>query len=89
MTNRPGPWHLVLRSYPCEHCGAGPGEPCVTESGRKVALEHSARQQLTGRCPRCSAMLDADHPPGTLCRHCALVRSLEVERHTHHRRRDP
>lgn len=89
MTQPPGTWHNILRSYPCEACDAGPGEPCVTASGRKSALEHSARQHLVGRCPRCSGMLDADHPPGTLCPHCALVRSLNIERHTTHRRRSP
>lgn len=80
------PWHLILRSYPCESCGAGPGQQCVTESGRPT-MEHAARQHLVGRCPRCATWMDADHAIGTLCDRCKLLRSLEIERHTTHRRR--
>jgi len=79
-------WRLILRSYPCRTCGAGPGDPCTTSGGREADLEHVDRQQHVGRCPRCATMMDADWTPGALCPHCQLLRSLQVERYTHHRR---
>lgn len=32
-------WRYVLETYPCETCGAPPGEPCHTYSGR---VKHDA-----------------------------------------------
>ena len=33
----------AMRKHPCDRCGAGAGEACVSESGRLASLEHSAR----------------------------------------------
>ena len=79
-------WRIILRSYACDTCGAGPGEPCMTPSGHQTA-EHVSRYDQLNRCPRCGAMLAADAPPGTYCDRCQLLRDLNTERAHYHRRR--
>ena len=79
-------WRIILRSYPCETCGAGPGEPCLTSGGRQAGMEHAAREMATARCPRCATWLDADWPQGSLCPRCQLLHDLNTERATTHRR---
>lgn len=88
MTSRKAPWRLVLLSYPCPDCGAGPGDPCVTAGGNPAHdYVHAARTRDASRCPRCGVRLPAEAEAGDLCDHCALVQALEVERY-HHPRRD-
>jgi hypothetical protein len=90
MTTGKAAWRLVLLSYPCPDCGAAPGEPCTTRTGRAAQdYVHAARTRDAGRCPRCGVRLPADAEPGDLCDHCALVQSLELERYTHRRRDTP
>jgi ribosomal protein S27AE len=79
---------VVFLSYPCPECGAAPGEDCTTVSGRRAGLPHAERTRHADRCPRCGVIVGAEEP-GQLCERCALVRSLEIERATHWRRRDP
>jgi hypothetical protein len=40
------PWRQVALSYPCETCGAGPGDPCMSVSGRKADMPHVTRTTL-------------------------------------------
>jgi predicted RNA-binding Zn-ribbon protein involved in translation (DUF1610 family) len=76
-----GRWRLVLLSYPCPDCGAGPGELCTTRSGRPAHdYVHAARVQDAPRCGRCGTHLPADTEPGDLCDYCAMVQALQVER---------
>lgn len=82
-------WRAVIESYPCDTCGAEPGEPCRTISGTKANPPHVARTRPANRCHKCGTMLAADAEPGTLCPKHALLRSLEIERATHYRRRTP
>jgi len=77
-------WRIILRSYPCDTCAAGPGEPCLTTTGH-VTQEHAARAQLVHHCPRCGTWVDAD-VPGSLCDRCRLLRDLNTERATTHKR---
>lgn len=79
-------WRALLYSYPCPTCGAQPGDPCLTYNRKKAQTPHAARTRHGARCPRCNALIAWDSMPGDLCDHCALIRSLEVERATKHRR---
>lgn len=78
---------IVFLAYPCPRCGVQPGEPCLTEAGRRATDVHGARTQHGNRCPRCGIPFAANEEPGTLCARCLLVRALEIERVTQHRRR--
>lgn len=89
MTRKRAPWRLVYLSYPCPVCEAGPGEDCYTQTGKITRQVHADRARMGDRCPRCATLLDADHEPDQLCPRCELIRSLEVERSTHYKRRDP
>lgn len=80
-------WRLVFLSYPCPTCGAGPGEVCLTITGKPYAECHAERTRHANRCPRCGQITGAEDP-GALCPKCALLRSLEIERATPYRRRD-
>lgn len=80
-------WRLVFLTYPCPTCGALPGQDCVTRTGRVYADVHGARTQHGTRCPRCGTTLAHEEEPGTLCAKCALLRRLEIERATKHRRK--
>lgn len=81
-------WRVVFLAYPCPTCGAKVGDPCRTKAGGRADPPHADRTRLAERCPRCGAITNPDDP-GSLCAHCALIRSLEVERSTTWRRRDP
>jgi len=85
----PQQWRVVIESYPCPRCGAGPGKACRTAKGATTYIPHAARERVIDRCPLCGARIPAGALPGDLCERCALVRSLEVERATHYRRREP
>jgi hypothetical protein len=85
--HRRASWRLVFLTYPCPHCDAKAGEPCTTASGRRSDDVHGARTQHGNRCPRCGTVYAQDEEPGTLCARCALLRRLEVERVTIHKRR--
>ena len=88
MTGQPmSAWRLILRSYPCDTCGAAPGGPCLTPSGNHTQ-EHAARARLVHRCPKCGARVDADEP-GELCPRCVLLRDLNTERATTWKRHHP
>jgi len=82
-------WAAVFLTYPCPTCGAGPGEPCQTASGRVADIPHAGRTRNADRCPRCGSITGAEAEPGALCARCALVRALEVERSTTWKRQDP
>jgi ribosomal protein S27AE len=86
MTNLRASWRLVFLTYPCPTCGADPGEECRTTGGRAYKQTHAARTRNGGRCPRCGTVLTHDDEPGTLCAKCQLLRRLEIERATRHRR---
>lgn len=86
----PASWRAAVLSYECPKCGARAGQRCVTlRDGTPTEGTHVGRALGAFRCPRCGSRIAADSLPGDLCPRCALVRSLEVERVTHHRRRDP
>ena len=87
MTTPRASWRLVFLTYPCDFCGALPGQPCVTKTGNVYPDVHAIRTQRKARCPRCGTVLAKDEEPGTLCLRCALLRRLEVERVTKWRRR--
>jgi len=89
MTTHRASWRLVFLTYPCPYCGAEPGDPCVTKTGKPWGDVHAARTDHGTRCPRCGTILAHDEEPGTLCTKCQLLRRLEIERVTHHRRRTP
>jgi len=80
---------LVFMSYPCPTCGVGPGVRCVTVSGAESNTPHVDRTRHATRCPKCGAIVSAELDPGKLCDRCALVRSLELERATKWKRRNP
>lgn len=45
---------LIMRDYVCGKCGAQPGEPCRSSSGRQQGYSHSSRfyaARLEGRLP--------------------------------------
>jgi hypothetical protein len=52
-------------------------------------MPHAGRTREGPRCPRCGVLQDWEVEVGGLCRHCALIRSLEVERATKHIRQMP
>ena len=87
MTNERTAWRRSIESWPCQTCGASPGESCVTGSGRPTNLPHAARLRSTNRCQMCLALLPNEWED-TICERCQLVRALEVERASHYRR-DP
>jgi hypothetical protein len=39
-------WREVVVSYPCEICGAGPGDRCRTPSGAVKWEPHASRSRL-------------------------------------------
>jgi len=89
MTNQRATWRVVFESYPCPTCGVPAGASCRTTGGRVSNIPHAERTRLADRCPRCGVIVSRDYNPGALCDRCALVRSLEVERATTHKRVDP
>ena len=88
-THEKAPWRVVFESYPCPTCGVPSGVSCRTVTGHVAGIPHAERTRLADRCPRCGAIVGNQADPGGLCARCALVRSLEVERATKHRRMDP
>lgn len=86
MAHQPAAWRLLLRSYPCQDCGASPGDPCMTSGGQVAGVEHSARQRLVQHCPRCGTRLAAEADPGSRCARCQLLHDLNTERATTHKR---
>jgi hypothetical protein len=86
MTRTRALWRAVYKQYPCPTCGAKRGEECTTRKGKPSSGMHVKRTQHGDRCPRCGAdVTDADLP-GSYCAKCQLLRALEVERATLHRR---
>jgi DNA-directed RNA polymerase subunit RPC12/RpoP len=79
-------WRSVYLSYPCPTCGAEPDKPCLSASGRIYRDIHAGRTRNADRCPQCGTKTAKGADPGSLCERCALVRSLETERATVHRR---
>lgn len=89
MTRGKAQWRLVFLSYPCPTCNAAPGEVCITTGGYPYAECHVERTRHAARCAHCGTHISAESDPGALCDRCALVRALEIERATYHKRRDP
>jgi len=87
VTARRASWRTVFLAYPCPHCGAQPGEDCVTATGHPYPDVHGARTDHGARCPRCGTVLMEHEEPGTLCTKCQLLRRLEIERVSRHRRK--
>ena len=89
MTNEKAPWRVVFESYPCPACGVPAGTSCRTRTGHVADIPHADRTRLADRCPVCGVIVARDNDPAGLCDRCALVRALEVERATTHKRVDP
>jgi DNA-directed RNA polymerase subunit RPC12/RpoP len=88
VTHMRAPWVGLLLAYPCPTCGAQPSEDCVTRNGQPAQQPHTDRARNATRCPRCGQKLVSDvDDPGAYCSRCQLLRSLEIERVTRHRRR--
>jgi hypothetical protein len=58
----PQRWRLIVESYPCDTCGAGPGAPCLTISGTVKHEPHVERVALVVHCIYCLGWLAADWP---------------------------
>jgi DNA-directed RNA polymerase subunit RPC12/RpoP len=87
VTHLRAPWHGLLLTYPCPTCGAQPNEDCLTRSGNPAQQPHRERARDAARCPRCGQHVEHDvDDPGAYCARCQLLRSLEIERVTRHRR---
>lgn len=80
-------WRIVFLTYPCPTCGAAPTYDCVTANGKPYTDIHVERTRNANRCPRCGSLIAADDEPGAYCPKCQLLRQLEVERATLHKRR--
>lgn len=75
-------WQLVVNSYPCPECGAGPGRRCRTAYvGHPKNEPHAARGRLAhdrgwssadepARCVRCNGLLPGEDPAPGRCRRC-------------------
>lgn len=44
--NNPAHWRVVAERYPCETCGAGPGDHCITPTRHKADTPHVTRTRL-------------------------------------------
>lgn len=52
MTDRRSPWRITQETYPCDTCGAQPGEPCFTTGGLLADMPHADRaRQANGTKP--------------------------------------
>lgn len=89
MTHKPSEWRELFQSYPCAVCGARAGEVCRTSTGKPYKDLHAARARQGNRCPRCGQTTPYPSEPFTLCRKCAFLRELEIERATKHVRENP
>lgn len=78
-------WRVVLTSYPCPTCDAEPGEDCRTNAGKRAAIPHADRGRTGERCSKCGTPTPGGDPM-QLCPRCELIRALEVERSTTHKR---
>lgn len=87
MSRTRAAWRIVFLTYPCPTCGAAPTEDCLTASGKIYNDVHAERTRHAQRCPRCGTLIAADDEPGSYCAKCSLLRQLEIERATYHRRR--
>lgn len=76
-------WRIVVNSYPCPTCPAGPGQACVSESGHAKPEPHAARSARAAargwahadepaRCVRCHGPLPADVRAPARCLRCTL-----------------
>jgi hypothetical protein len=85
------PWWLAaVLSYPCPKCGAAPHDPCTTKTGTRASTPHAARGQERRRCRLCQVLLPQDQDlEDVLCGRCAMIRALELERITTHKRTEP
>lgn len=74
-------WNVVLLSYPCRVCGAPPGQPCITLTGRVKRTEvhtdrsyqASDRHWVAGDIPECAPSCvhcGDDPPPSMVCAQC-------------------
>lgn len=39
-------WRAVIRQFPCDVCGAQPGEDCRTYAGHRTYTPHAPRSRL-------------------------------------------
>jgi hypothetical protein len=73
-------WQLVVNSYPCPACGAGPGHGCRTPD-RPKPEPHAERARLAhyrgwassdepARCFRCNRPLPGEDPAPGRCARC-------------------
>lgn len=73
-------WQLVVTSYPCPVCGAGPGHGCRSpahskgephaERGRLAHMRGWASAEEPARCVRCNRPLPGEDPAPGRCRRC-------------------
>lgn len=83
MTYEKSEWRETVEGEPCPTCDAPSGSPCLTRNGHLTSQPHAGRYYRVNRCPHCGVMVPM---AGELCDRCALIRSLETERASHHRR---
>jgi hypothetical protein len=81
MTRSKGWWLAVIESYPCDVCGVGPGERCVTNTLAPKSEPHASRARQADRCTVCGQRVHAESE-SDLCDRHERVRQLELERVT-------
>jgi hypothetical protein len=42
-------WRLIIHSWPCPVCTAGPGEYCVTQTGHRKSEPHADRSRIAAQ----------------------------------------
>jgi hypothetical protein len=72
MGQPPVEWRLIVESYWCRDCDAGPGTHCITRNLHPKGEPHMSRVNDVARCPRCNAWVHAEWPE-LLCPRCDML----------------
>lgn len=74
MTTTTIKWRATVQRYPCDVCGAQPGEKCATFSGAMTYTPHAPRSALASSHqwvdPEACAHCHDDPPRGHTCPAC-------------------